>query len=804
MYRRFTVAVVVLIGFLFFRNSRAHPPRTGLVPFPVNREIANPSAEKTLAPYFFVTDGDHTLDALPLKRTEADVSIAGPIASVTIKQTYKNEGKRAIEAIYTFPASTRAAVNGMKMTIGQRVLVAKIEERKKAREQYETAKKEGKNASLLEQQRPNVFQMNVANIMPGDVIEVELTYTEMLVPEQAMYEFVFPAVVGPRYSNVSEESAANQDKFVKNPYLQEGEKSPYEFRIKTSIKGGMPIDAIACDSHKVEVAYQGKDSALVTLANVPDNGGNRDFVLRYRLAGSQVQTGLMLFPGKKENFFSLIVEPPARPKLVEIPPREYIFVVDVSGSMNGFPLDTSKTLLRDLISKLRPTDKFNVLLFAAGTKLLSERSLPATPNQVEGAITFLESQRGSGGTELLPAIKKAFAIPRVEDVSRTLVLATDGYVSAEKEAFELVKSSLGQSNFFVFGIGKSVNRFLLEGLARAGRGEPFVVLDASEAAARATRFREYIEKPVLTGIKLRFDGTEISDVVPASYPDVFAERPLVVFGKYKEAKGSVTVSGRAGKQEFAKTMSFSKSFESPEHAPLAYLWARHRIAELADLVHIEADSSLQQEVTKLGLEYSLATDYTSFVAVDTIVRNVDGKAQTVVQPLPLPAGVSGLSVQRQGGSLFRFGRGMGGAGGGISLDSGMGMGSSARRKSLRLGGIIRGEVSSPAEQVVIETSGGALSREEIESVIRANLAKIKACYERNLQAKRGLAGRVMTRFTIQQSGRVSWASVLKSDLRHGPTESCITNEIRRWRFPLPRGGGSVRVTYPFQFAPVQP
>jgi Ca-activated chloride channel family protein len=608
-----------------------------------SQEISHP--EKTLSPYFFVPNGDPSLDALPLKHTEASVSIAGPIALVTVKQTYKNEGKRPIEAIYTFPASTRAAVNSMKMTIGDRTLVAKIEERKKARQEYEAAKKEGKSTALLESQRPNVFQMNVANVLPGDVIQVEMQYSELLYPENGTYEFVYPTVVGPRYSKSKESDSVEQDKFVKNPYLRQGEKPTYTFHMEARIMGGMPIEAVACESHKVKVEYTGKEIANVSLTNDAGNTGNRDFVLRYKLAGKKIQAGLLLYPSEKENFFALIVEPPSRPALSEISPREYIFVVDVSGSMFGFPLETSKKLLRDLISKLRQTDHFNVLLFASGTKLMAENSVPATVQNIEKALAFLGGQHGAGGTELLGALNQAFAIPRVMGASRTIVLATDGYVSVEKEAFDLVKKSLGQANFFVFGIGSSVNRHLLEGLSRAGRGEPYVVLSPTEAAARATRFRESIEKPVLTGIQVRAEGVEIFDVEPAFYPDVFSERPLVIFGKYKGEGGKITVTGLAGKEKFSKTLSFAPSLESSHSASLKYLWARSRIAELSDMGRVSpANEARTAEITNLGLTYSLLTDYTSFVAIDTVVRNQNGKTDTVLQPLPLPENVSDFAV----------------------------------------------------------------------------------------------------------------------------------------------------------------
>ena len=328
-------------------------------------------------PFFFVKSDNPQVDQLPLKSTSAKVNISGVMADVLVTQVYKNEGLKPLEAMYIFPASTRAAVYGMKMTIGKRVIEAKIKKREEARRAYEQARKQGKTASLLEQQRPNVFQMNVANIMPGDNIKVELNYTELLMPTDRVYEFVYPTVVGPRYSNRRPRRAPASEHWVKNPYLHQGENPTYAFDLAVNLAAGMPIEELACPSHKVESHFSSPILAKVKLARSEKRGGNRDFILRYRLAGGQIQSGLLLSEGEKENFFLLMMQPPKRVVKEQLPGREYIFIVDVSGSMHGFPLDISKALLKNLIGRLRPADRFNVLLFSGGSSVLSEQSLPA-------------------------------------------------------------------------------------------------------------------------------------------------------------------------------------------------------------------------------------------------------------------------------------------------------------------------------------------------------------------------------------------------------------------------------------------
>ncbi|NOY23574.1 MAG: VWA domain-containing protein, partial [Acidobacteria bacterium] len=607
------------------------------------KPVEKPSPDKTLSPYFFVKSDDPSVDRLPLKATSAKVTIVGVIADVTVTQEYRNVGEKPLEATYIFPGSTRAAVYGMKMTIGKRTLVAKIEERQKARQDYEQARNEGRSASLLEQQRPNVFQMSVANIMPGDVIKVELKYTELLVPTDGVYNFVYPTVVGPRYSETPDEPD-QPDKWVKNPYLHQGEVAPYTFGLSVDISSPIPVQDVFSPSHKINVAFDGPKMAMIHLDKSEKTGGNRDFILNYRLSGEKIQSGLMLYRGKSENFFLLMAEPPKRVSPEEIPPRDYVFIVDVSGSMRGFPLDISKALLKKLISSLKPTDSFNVLLFSGGNRLLSPTSLPATKENVKQAVTLIDNLRGGGGTRLLPAMKKALALPMNEGVSRSMVVVTDGYVSVEKATFQMIRENLNNSNLFAFGIGSSVNRYLIEGMARAGLGEPFVITNPKDAAKTAEKFRSYIQSPVLTDIKVNFDGFDVYDVEPVSIPDLFAGRPVVMFGKWKgKMAGKVTVTGISGKGSYKAEFKVTDKLNRKKNAALRYLWARTRIAELSDYARFD-ESEIKPTVTELGLKYNLLTAYTSFVAIDTKIRNKDGKPVTVKQPLPLPQGVSDTAV----------------------------------------------------------------------------------------------------------------------------------------------------------------
>jgi Ca-activated chloride channel family protein len=608
------------------------------------RGPSSKGAEKTLAPYFHRPGEDEKgVEDLPLKKTSAEVSIAGVIAQVKVRQVYKNEGREAIEAVYVFPASTRAAVHGMRMKIGDRIIEARIKERKQARKIYEQAKAAGKRASLLEQERPNVFTMNVANVMPGDVIEVELDYSELLVPEDQTYEFVYPTVVGPRFAGGAD---PKRDKWMKNPHLEAGKKEPYTFDIKVHVESPIGIKELSSPSHEVDVKYGSKSSADVSLKK--SGGGNRDYVLRYRLAGDEIESGVLLYEGKDEKFFLMMMEPPKRVRKKEIPSREYVFVVDVSGSMFGFPLNTSKKVIRDLFKDLRPKDYFNVVLFAGASRLLSPKSLRATEGNLTRLLDVIDRQRGGGGTQLLAGLETAYALPKVKrkGVSRTIVVITDGYVGVEAKTFRMINKRLNEANVFAFGIGSSVNRGLIEGMASAGLGESFVVLSPEESETKADRFRKYIQSPVLTDIQVSYEGVSTYDVVPKSFPDLMAQRPLVAFGKYRgKPSGTVTVSGVTGKGAFKKSLELQPDQAGERNEPLRALWARKWVAKLMAQYHvIRENSEIKQAITSLGLSYNLLTKFTSFVAVDLEQVRKNGKVVTVRQPLPMPKGVSNKAI----------------------------------------------------------------------------------------------------------------------------------------------------------------
>lgn len=757
---------------------------------------------KTFSPYFVVVSEHPETDRLPLKETSVKTDIVGCIADVTVRQEYVNSGQHPIEAIYTFPMSTRAAVYGMRMTIGDRIITAKIEEKKKARADYEQAKQEGKRASLLEQSRPNVFTMNVSNIMVGDTIVVELNYTELLVPEKGTYSFVYPTVVGPRYSNKSKDKAGPDDDFVSTPYTHQGEAPSYAFGYELTIHSGIPIQDVTCTTHKVQVSNPDLKTAVVRLDPSERAGGNRDVVVGYSLQGNSIESGVMLYEGPEENYFLAMVQPPKRVQKENIPPREYVFIVDVSGSMWGFPMEITKKLMRNLIVNLNPTDKFNVVLFSSNLKVFSPRSVDATTENFERALKFIKSGNDWSGTEVLDALKKAYALPLPdEDMSRTFVIATDGYVDVERECFEMIRRSSGNTNFFAFGIGSGVNRYLIEGMAAAGGGEPFIVESEKGASKMASRFREYINTPVLTRIKLNTGSLKAYDIEPAAVPDMMAERPILVYGKYRgKATGTLTLSGNVGRKAWHQSFDLSRVKPDSANAALRYLWARERIKYLDYLVGPYAgdNDTTAKRILELGLKYNLMTNYTSFVAIDEVVVNKDGQSVRVKQALPLPEGVSDAAVGYDAGFLTT---------GTARGESGMVTMQGNVRKSLaaRLSNEDIRRMPAIEEEVEEEDEETVFVIVEDSPEFPGGIDSLMAFLSRNivypeLAKQNGIEGKVYVTFVVEVDGSLTDIKVLR-DIGGGCGDEVVRalSLSPRWK-PGRQQGKPVRVQF---YLPVQ-
>lgn len=578
--------------------------------------------------------------ACPLKHTKVVADVSGFLARVTVTQEFENNFAQPIEAVYTFPLSQNSAVDDMTMKIGTRSIRGKIMKREEARTIYEAAKNEGKTASLLDQERPNIFTQAVANILPNEKITIEISYVETLKYEDGSYEFVFPMTIAPRYLPNSMKTAdANK---ISPPVART--RAGHDVSIEVNLNAGVPVEEIRSSSHEIEFVNTTASSASVKLKSANEIP-NKDFVLRYDVSGKRIEDAILTHRDERGGFFTLILQPPDTFKTEDVTPKEIVFVLDTSGSMSGFPIEKAKEAMKMSLENLYPNDTFNLITFAGDTKILFDEPVPATQANLEKAKAFLESRNGAGGTEMMTAIKAALAPSDAQDHVRIVCFMTDGEVGNDLEIISEVQKHKN-ARVFSFGIGNSVNRFLLDKIAEEGRGEAEYVALEDDGSKAAKQFYERVRSPLLTDVSIDWNNLPIADDYPQRIPDLFSAKPVVVHGRYtKGASGTIKLKGKIGGQE--TTREIFVNFPETENANdvLATLWARQRIDDLMKQDFNGAQNGtmkpeIQQTITNIGLEYRLLTQFTSFVAVEEIIKTQGGKPVKVEVPVEFPQGMN--------------------------------------------------------------------------------------------------------------------------------------------------------------------
>ena len=591
-----------------------------------------------------VVDRDHNpVGFCPLKHTDVDTEISGFIARVTVTQEFANPFDEPIEAVYTFPMSDRAAVDSMTMRIGERVVKGLIKRREEARRIYQAARDAGKAASLLDQERPNIFTQSVANILPGEGIVITISYVEYLKYEDGEYEFSFPMVVGPRYIPAQVPDANR----ITPPVTPKGTRAGHDIGLTVSLDAGVAVHDIRSELHKVVVERPGDSTAVVRLKNQREIP-NRDFVLKYRVGGKGIADAILTHAGVKGNFFTLILQPPERVRPEQVTPKEMMFVIDRSGSMSGFPIEKAKKTMRICIEQMNPNDTFNLVSFAGGVGYCFDKPMPNTRENRAKALEYLANLQGGGGTEMMRAIHAALEGHDDPERLRIVCFMTDGFIGNDMAILDAIQKNAGTARVFGFGIGNSVNRFLIEGMARAGRGAAEIVTLESDGDAAAQRFHERIHSPILTDITVDFGRLPIEDVYPepTAIPDLFAAQPLMLKGRYTgSGKGAIIVRGNTASGTFERRVRVTLPSDEPGHDVLAPLWARTRIGALMaedwhGVQQGNPNSAIKEAITKLGLDFGLVTQFTSFVAVEETVITEGGKPKTVHVPVEMPDGVS--------------------------------------------------------------------------------------------------------------------------------------------------------------------
>lgn len=623
------------------------------------------------------------LGAFPLQRTSVAAELTGPLGRTRVRQEYANPYGEVIEAVYAFPLPAMAAVTDFVLEAGGRRIVGLVRPREEAERIYRRARARGQTASLLTQERPNLFTQSVANVEPGGEVTVELTYFERLAYEDGFFEYVFPMVVGPRYvpgrpvaapagregeedggseaagRNPSGGTSPPTDRVsdahrVTPPVLAPGEGSGHRVDLTVTLEAPVPVRELQVPSHRVEIEDEGPQRRVVRLAR-GDRIPNRDFVLRFRLAGEATELGLLAHAEGGEGYFLLSVQPPLEPADEQVMPREITFILDVSGSMSGLPLELARQVIDRALERLRPDDRFNLFYFASGNGQLWPQARPGSRENLAAARRFLESRQGGGGTEMLAGVARALRGAHDPGALQMFVFLTDGYVGDEAEILRLIREERGAARFFAFGIGSSVNRYLIEGVGEHGGGSSHVVLPRpGEVERAARRLLAAIDSPVLVDLALDWQGLPVAEVYPHDLPDLYAGQTLELVGRYRvrgglvgrlagPTRGTAVLTGRLGQREVRYEVAVELPAAERAHAVLGPVWARHQIHELSGRLLTAPEEErprLVQAITDLALEHRLASAYTAFVAVDESRVVGDGRPLTVLQPVELPEGVS--------------------------------------------------------------------------------------------------------------------------------------------------------------------
>jgi Ca-activated chloride channel family protein len=626
---------------------------------------------------------------VPLKHTGIKTEISGFVARTELTQEFENVLPDAVEAIYVFPLPHDSAVDGMTMKVGNREIRAVIKEREEARKIYEQARNTGHTAALLDQERPNIFTQSVTNIPPGGKVEITLSVIELLKYQGGVYQFAFPLVVGPRYIPGNPVSAGDHGTMPNTDQTPDASRiSPpvagvhtddahagHDVSMEVNLAAGVPVGDVESPSHKILADRTGADSYHVQLEDenvLPD----KDFILKYKVSGAGINDAVLAHSDKSGGYFTLILQPPEKPAEEALVPRQLIFVLDTSGSMWGFPLEMAKKTIARALDNLRKDETFNLITFSGDTRILFPEPVPATKENVAKAKEVLAGAYGSGGTEMMKAIRTALGDdagkdkPMEADPVRVVCFMTDGYVGNDAEIIAEIKKHT-DARVFSFGIGGSVNRFLLTKMAEEGHGDVEFVTAPGEAEAAADRFYERVHSPVLTNISIDWNGLPVTDVYPREVRDLFSAKPIIITGRFTGAPtGKITIKGYQGTGDFSRTIPVDFSSAGAANAALEKIWARHKVEDLMsqDWSGIQSGNSKHKaEIIQVGLEHSLATQYTSFVAVEEKTVVSDGKPVQVEVPVELPQGVSPLAVPESvGGPVLTQGRYVaGGSGGGF-------------------------------------------------------------------------------------------------------------------------------------------
>jgi Ca-activated chloride channel family protein len=462
------------------------------------------------------------------------------------------------------------------------------------------------------------------------------------------YEFVFPMVVGPRYNPPGMtagigavarnlDGASRQDTEIQ--YLKPTERSGHDISLRVDVNAGVAVEEFACPSHRI--VQEPADTGRLSVALSADNTiPNKDFVLRYRVAGERVKSDLIAQHDDGGGYFTLMIFPPRELNQLARAPLEMVFVLDCSGSMSGRPIEQAKFAIRHALRQLRPDDSFQIINFSERASRLGDTPLEATPDNVRSGLEYLAALDGDGPTEMLEGIKAALDFPHDLQRSRFVCFLTDGFIGNEPEILKAVHEKLGPSRIFSLGVGSSPNRHLLDGLAKTGRGAVAYLALEDDAGEVMDQFIARISHPAMTDLKIDWGGVQVSEVFPARLPDLFVGRPVILTGKCSGTDAmQVRVKGNAGGREIEEIAPVHWTEASAGNRALPNVWARAKIASLAERMAYDSNEDLPDAIRRVALDYGLVSPFTAFVAVDAATKTDAGRPATVPMAVPVPDGV---------------------------------------------------------------------------------------------------------------------------------------------------------------------
>lgn len=604
----------------------------------------------------------------PLERTDIQASIDGPIASVRVAQRFANPFAETIEAVYAFPLPHDAAIGDFTLSIGDRAIRGIVRPREEAEAIYRDARSQGLLASLLTEERPNIFTERVANIEPGRSVEVELTYLAMVPYREGWHEWRFPLVIGPRFHpegagkhadrsdrsdrtisaapiGANASGQARSDTTVE--YLAPGERTQRAVSISVALAAGAEVRDLVCRSHASARIARAGSIATVALEG-GDEIADRDFVLAWSVAGATPASSMVVGPASSAptgtsdggGTFAFTLYPPAEQARTPRAPLELIFLIDRSGSMSGRPIEQVKEAILAALDDLEPDDAFQIVDFSDTATALGGKMLPANDSAKSIARSYVGTLSTGGGTRVLEGLRTALALPHVEYRARHLVLLTDAFVGNETEILELLRRDLGAARVFALGVGSSPNWFLLETMARTGHGAVAALPLDAEASETMRAFMERVRSPILHGITIDWIGGTVTDFWPQRIPDLVADRPITVMGRYRGAPPTAAIlRGRVGGQAIESSIAIAPTTASG--ATLEKLWARAMIAQLSleSAWSPRKRPAIADSIRRTALAHGLMSPYTAFIAVDASRLTEGSVRRTIVQPSPMPAGV---------------------------------------------------------------------------------------------------------------------------------------------------------------------